>query len=116
MRKYLRPLGALLLVAIAAFAVSACGSSSKSSSSASGSSAGGGTSSACAGASGGTINMVAGVYPQSLDPGYDYTTQGAETNWLVYTGLTTYEHGSGKAGETLIPGLATALPNFTECC
>ncbi len=113
MRKYLRPLGALLLAAIAAFAVSACGSSSNSSSSSSGGSAGSSTS-ASAGASGGTINMVAGVYPQSLDPGYDYTTQGAETNWLVYTGLTTYGHGSGKAGETLIPGLATALPKITD--
>ena len=38
----------------------------------------------------GTINMVQGTAPQSLDPGLDYTTQGSEVNWLVYTGLTTY--------------------------
>ena len=58
--------------------------------------------------------MVAGVYPQSLDPGDDYTTQGAEVNWLVYTGLTTYKHSSGVAGGTLIPGLATGLPKITD--
>jgi peptide/nickel transport system substrate-binding protein len=57
-----------------------------------------------------TVQMVAGVYPQSLDPGLDYTTQGEETNWLVYTGLTTYAHKNGTAGGDLIPGLATALP------
>jgi peptide/nickel transport system substrate-binding protein len=51
-----------------------------------------------------------GTYPQSLDPGLDYTTQGAEVNWLVYTGLTTYAHKSGAAGGGLIPGLGTALP------
>ena len=38
----------------------------------------------------GTINVDLGVAPQSLDPGLDYTSQGEETNWLVYTGLTTY--------------------------
>ena len=50
-----------------------------------------------------------GTPPQSLDPGLDYTTQGSEVNWLVYTGLTTYRTG-GTAGAQLIPGLATALP------
>ena len=52
-----------------------------------------------------------GTFPQSLDPGKDYTTQGSETNWLVYTGLTTYAHANGVAGGKLIPGLATALPS-----
>ncbi|MGD0197714.1 MAG: ABC transporter substrate-binding protein [Solirubrobacteraceae bacterium] len=57
-----------------------------------------------------TVQMVEGVAPQSLDPGLDYTTQGSEVNWLVYTGLTTYAHKSLTAGAKLIPGLATALP------
>src|SRR5579863_9812674 len=60
--------------------------------------------------SSGTVQMVVGVAPQSLDPGLDYTTQGSEINWLVYTGLTTYAHKSLAAGAKLIPGLATALP------
>jgi peptide/nickel transport system substrate-binding protein len=58
--------------------------------------------------------MVQGVYPQSLDPAKDYTTQGAEVNWLAYTGLTTYAHANGKASTVLIPGLATALPKISD--
>jgi peptide/nickel transport system substrate-binding protein len=115
-KRYVRPVTALLLMAIAAFAISACGSSSKSSTNTGGSGASTSASSggSSGGASGGTINMVEGVYPQSLDPGDDYTTQGAEINWEVYTGLTTYKHESGVAGGQLIPGLATALPKITN--
>ena len=35
------------------------------------------------------IQLLSGTGPQSLDPGLDYTTQGSEINWEVYTGLTT---------------------------
>ena len=120
MKRYVRPLAALLLTAIAAIAIGACGSSSKSSSSSSSGSSGGSTgtgsstSASSGSASGGTINMVEGTAPQSLDPGFDYTTQGAEINWVVYTGLTTYHHSSGTAGGQLQPGLATALPTITD--
>ncbi|HWE15305.1 MAG TPA: ABC transporter substrate-binding protein [Solirubrobacteraceae bacterium] len=55
-----------------------------------------------------------GTAPQSLDPGFDYTTQGAEVNWIVYTGLTTYTHANGIAGTKLMPGLATSLPKITD--
>jgi len=58
--------------------------------------------------------MVEGVFPQSLDAGDDYTTQGAEINWVTYTGLTTYAHVNGIGGTKLIPGLATALPTITD--
>jgi peptide/nickel transport system substrate-binding protein len=61
-----------------------------------------------------TVQMVMGTAPQSLDPGLDYTTQGSEVNWLVYTGLTTYKHASGAAGGNLIPGLGTALPAISN--
>jgi peptide/nickel transport system substrate-binding protein len=55
-----------------------------------------------------------GTAPQSLDPGLDYTTEGAEVNWLVYTGLTTYRHANGSAGTELAPGLATSLPVVSD--
>ena len=55
-----------------------------------------------------------GTFPQSLDPGLDYTTQGAETNWVVYTGLTSYAHANGTPGGQLIPGLCTALPTISD--
>ena len=56
------------------------------------------------------IQLLSGTGPQSLDPGLDYTTQGAEINWEVYTGLTTYKHAAGIASTELQPGLTTALP------
>jgi peptide/nickel transport system substrate-binding protein len=61
-----------------------------------------------------TVNMLEGTFPQSLDPGKDYTSQGFEVNWIVYTGLMTYAHANDKAGGQLIPGLATALPAITD--
>ena len=111
MRGCVRPLAALLLAAVAAIAIAACGSSSKSSSSSSSGGAGGSSTPSPAGS---TVNMVQGTFPDSLDPGFGYVTQGEETNWLVYTGLTTYAHKSGTAGATLIPGLATALPVISD--
>jgi peptide/nickel transport system substrate-binding protein len=58
------------------------------------------------------IQVVAGTPPQSLDPSLDYTTQGSEVNWEVYTGLLTYAHANGAAGAKIIPGLATGLPKI----
>ncbi|HET9721300.1 MAG TPA: ABC transporter substrate-binding protein, partial [Solirubrobacteraceae bacterium] len=60
-----------------------------------------------------TITLLSGPGPQSLDPGLDYTTQGAEINWEVYTGLTTYKHANGMASTQLQPGLATTLPKIS---
>jgi peptide/nickel transport system substrate-binding protein len=108
--RYVKPLGAVLAVVIAAIAIGACGSSSSSSKS----SASSGAAAPSSSSSSGTITLAQGVFPQSLDPGLDYTTQGAETNWLVYTGLTTYAHASGLASTKLIPGLATALPVISD--
>ena len=122
MKRYFRPLAALLLMAVAAIAVAACGSSgsssggsSSSSSSSGGSSSSSGTSTSGGGsASAGTVNMVMGVFPDSLDPQFGYTTQAAEADWVSYTGLATYKHVNGTEGATLIPGLATALPKITD--
>jgi peptide/nickel transport system substrate-binding protein len=114
-KRYVRSAAGTLLMAGAALAIAACGSSgSSSSSSSSASSSGAASTSASGGKPGGTITMVEGVAPQSLDPGFDYTTQGAEVNWIVYTGLTTYAHANGIAGTKLIPGLATSLPKLSN--
>ena len=112
MRTHFRPAAALLSAAIVAIVLGACGSSSSSSSSSPGGKSS--SKSSGAGASGGTVNLVEGTAPQSLDPGDDYTTQGAEINWITYTGLTTYAHANGVAGTKLIPGLATALPVISD--
>jgi peptide/nickel transport system substrate-binding protein len=55
-----------------------------------------------------------GVPPDSLDPGFGYTTQAAEPDWLAYTGLVTYAHENGTSGGNVIPGLATALPQISS--
>jgi peptide/nickel transport system substrate-binding protein len=110
-------MAALLLLAIAALVISACGSSgNKGGSGGSGTNTGGGTSTSAGGgsSSGGTVRMVMGTFPDSLDPQMGYTTQAAEPDWVTYTGLLTYKHANGKGGATLIPGLATALPKVTD--
>ncbi|HEY1711511.1 MAG TPA: ABC transporter substrate-binding protein [Solirubrobacteraceae bacterium] len=114
MRRYVRPTAALLLLAIAALVISACGGSGNSGGSGT-SNAGGSSSSSGGGKSaGGTVQMVMGTFPDSLDPQRGYSTQAAEVDWISYTGLVTYKHTSGVAGATLIPGLATALPVVSD--
>jgi peptide/nickel transport system substrate-binding protein len=89
-------------------ALAACGSSSKTTATQT-TTANTGAAATSSGKSG-TITLVMGTAPDSLDPGMGYTTQAAEPDWLSYTGLTTYAHANGLAGGQLIPGLATALP------
>jgi peptide/nickel transport system substrate-binding protein len=100
MRKYTRTAFMAVVAIGSIIALAACGSSSSSSS---GSTSG-------SGKSGGTITLLMGTAPDSLDPGFGYTTQAAEPDWLSYTGLDTYAHATGTAGTQLIPGLASALP------
>ena len=61
-----------------------------------------------------TVTLLMGASPGSLDPGVSYTFQAMEPDWLAYTGLVTYAHAGGRAGERLIPGLATSLPTVTD--
>ena len=105
-----------LLTVIAAVAISACGSSSSSSSSSSSGSSSAAASSTGSSSSskGGTVTLLMGTAPDSLDPQFGYTTQAAEPDWISYTGLDTYTHADGAAGATLIPGLATTLPAISD--
>jgi peptide/nickel transport system substrate-binding protein len=116
MRKYNRPLWAAVAV-VMAFAVAACGSSGSSSSASSASSTSSSASSSggsSSGKSGGTATVVAGTFPQSLDPSIDFTTQGGEVHWLTHLGPYSFAHASGTAGGQLIPSLATALPTISN--
>ncbi|HEX3336403.1 MAG TPA: ABC transporter substrate-binding protein [Jatrophihabitans sp.] len=63
---------------------------------------------------GGTLQVVQGTAPDSLDPQFSYTTQGAEADDMVYTPLLQYAVKSGTAGTQLIPGLADALPTVSS--
>jgi peptide/nickel transport system substrate-binding protein len=103
---------AVVAVATAAtLTLAACGGSSGKSSSSS--SASGGASSSATQKSGGTIKVLEGTPPDSLDPGFGFTTQALEATNMVYTPMVTYAFKSGTAGTALIPGLATALPTVS---
>ncbi len=65
-------------------------------------------------APGGTLQVSMGSPPESLDPQLGYSSESEEADWLVYTPLLTYAHKSGLAGDTVIPGLATALPTVSD--
>src|SRR5438876_1129626 len=85
----LRSAGVLGSVLVLALAMSACGKSTK---------------------VGGTVTVLFGTAPDSLDPGMAYTTQALEPDQTAYIPMTTYAHVAGVEGGKLIPGLATALP------
>src|ERR1700760_1289081 len=111
------PRKAWLVVAVAtaaALTLAACSSSKSSSGS---SSASGGASSSGSSSnqkSGGTIKVIGGVSPDSLDPGFGYTTQALEADNVVYTPLLNYVAKSGEAGTVLQPALAEALPPISS--
>ncbi|HEU0251041.1 MAG TPA: ABC transporter substrate-binding protein [Solirubrobacteraceae bacterium] len=103
MHKRSRRLGWTLLAAVLTLAltvaVAACGSS---------------TTSTSGGKTGGTVTVLMGTPPDSLDPGLGATTQSYEATWITYTGLVTYAHASGEAGAKLIAGVAEALPTVSN--
>jgi peptide/nickel transport system substrate-binding protein len=49
-----------------------------------------------------------------LDPAYSYTVQGWETMWNVYLSLLGYKHVNGPDGATIVPALATDLPQVSS--
>jgi peptide/nickel transport system substrate-binding protein len=111
MRRHTRAVLTTVLALASVVALAACGSSSSSSSAGSSSAT---SSSGSTSTKSGNVTLVAGTFPQSLDPQMDYTTQGAEINWLAYTGLTTYAHAAGQAGTAVIPGLCSSLPTVSN--
>ncbi|MCW2495211.1 ABC transporter substrate-binding protein [Jatrophihabitans sp.] len=96
----------------AALALSACGSSGGGGNSSKSTSSNSSSSSTPA-KSGGTLKVLEGTSPDSLDPDFGYTTQALEADDMVYVPMLTYAAKSGVAGTQLIPGLATALPTVS---
>jgi peptide/nickel transport system substrate-binding protein len=93
---------AIAAVAAAGVGVAACGSSNDS----------GSKSGATGGKTGGSIT-IGSVLPDAYDPVLSQTVQANQALQLVYTGLVTYKHTSGAAGNDLIPGLAEAMPTIS---
>jgi peptide/nickel transport system substrate-binding protein len=83
-------------------ALGACGSSTKKSTSTSGPAK-----------AAGTVTIVFGTAPDSLDPGGFETTQAGEAVQPVYIPPYTYAEANGVAGTKIIPGLATDYPKIS---
>ncbi|HWI96079.1 MAG TPA: ABC transporter substrate-binding protein [Solirubrobacterales bacterium] len=95
----MRKLGSVLLVlallTASAVGLAACGSSSS-------------------GKEGGTMTGSYASFPDYLDPGLSYTSEGWTALWDTYIPLLTYKHTSGPEGNEVIPGLAKSLPKITN--
>jgi peptide/nickel transport system substrate-binding protein len=63
---------------------------------------------------GGTLTGTYTAFPESLDPGLNFTLEGATALESVYIPLLTYAHADGAAGTKLIPGLARSLPKIDQ--
>jgi peptide/nickel transport system substrate-binding protein len=107
--KFRRAFAALLLVAVSALVLAACGGSDDSGDSGS---SDGGTPAADA-KTGGTLNGYYTSSPDYMDPALSYTQEGWTALWNVYTPLLTYKHAEGAAGSELMPGLAEAMPEIS---
>ena len=116
MKKLTRPIAAGVLTLAAVIALAACGSSNSSSTATSSSSAASSskTTASSTSSNSGTATVVAGTFPQSLDPSIDFTTQGGEVHWLTYLGPYSFAHASGTAGTQIIPAVATTMPTVSN--
>jgi len=63
---------------------------------------------------GGTLTGTFTAFPETLDPGLNFTLEGATALQNVYIPLLTYAHADGAAGTELIPGLAKDLPQIDQ--
>ena len=86
-----RRLLALLLAAVAALSLAACGSGSS-------------------GKEGGVLRATFGSFPDYLDPALSHSEEGWTAIYNTYVPLLTYNHADGKAGSEVIPGLAREMP------
>jgi peptide/nickel transport system substrate-binding protein len=93
------------VVAVAIFALAACGSDDDNGSSSGSSASGGG---------GGAINVTMTSFPDYLDPQLSYTLEGWEVLYPTYTPLLTYKHEAGDPGTEVVPGLAEAMPQLSN--
>jgi len=85
---------ALLLAALAALSLAACGSGSS-------------------GKEGGVLRATFGSFPDYLDPALSHSEEGWTAIYNTYVPLLTYNHADGKAGSEVIPGLARSLPEIS---
>ena len=99
-----RVTGFLALAAVTALLTAGCG---------------GGTSASGSGDTGAPVNggiLRAGIpgNPDHLDPALSYTNEGWEILEATNNGLLTFKKASGGAGATVVPDIASAMPEVTD--
>ncbi len=100
----------LLVVGIALFAAACGGKKSSSGTTAQTQTSGGGTSQQKTFPN---FNIVYDTGTDYLDPALSYTVQGWAVMWNVYLSLLGYKHVAGPDGATIVPALATDLPQIS---
>jgi peptide/nickel transport system substrate-binding protein len=95
-RNYRRSAAAGIGILVLCAALAGCGSSSEDSE------------------QGGTLTGTYSAFPEYLDPGLNFSLEGATAMQNVYIPLLTYAHADGAAGTELIPGLAKDLPEIDQ--
>ena len=96
LRRPLRGVAVLALVAALALCLAACGGSGS------------------GGREGGTLEATISAFPDYLDPGLSHTAEGFTAMYDTYIPLLTYAHADGKAGSKVVPGLAKAMPKISD--
>ncbi len=96
LRRPLRGVAVLALVAALALGLAACGGSGS------------------GGREGGTLEATISAFPDYLDPGLSHTAEGFTAMYDTYIPLLTYAHADGKAGSKVVPGLAKAMPKISD--
>jgi peptide/nickel transport system substrate-binding protein len=65
------------------------------------------------GRAGGQITVLESAFPDYLDPGLALSVEAWQPLAQVYPGLLTFRHAPGRAGATVVPGLARSLPEIS---
>jgi peptide/nickel transport system substrate-binding protein len=92
----------LVLAAVAAIGLAACGGGDDETSGGSG------------GKKGGILNGTYASFPDYIDPALSYTAEGWSAMADTYIPLLTYKHANGEEGSEVIPGLAKDLPEISN--
>lgn len=102
MKKLGTVIAVLVLAAVAAIGLAACGGGDDETSGGSG------------GKKGGILNGTYASFPDYIDPALSYTAEGWSAMADTYIPLLTYKHANGEEGSEVIPGLAKDLPEISN--
>jgi peptide/nickel transport system substrate-binding protein len=113
-QRWTRLLGVSTLVAAFALLAAACGGGGGGNEAQSSTSTSAGTGGSSQQKTFPNFRIVYDTGTDYLDPGLSYTVQGWGAMWNVYLSLLGYKHVNGPDGATLVPALATGMPDVSS--